>query len=209
MSELDKEIVRNFWRSKSNQKSNRWTGIDFLDYEVKFIGDLLKSAPPSISILDLGSGAGELSKRIQRDNDRLTAVDYEKNFGRFFNATQNQHFIQEDVTNYKSYLKFDLILLFGVVIYLTKSEERKIYEVILNCLAKGGTAVIKHQVSLNEEVCINSFSEELKTDYSARYPSRLETEVTLKSVFSHVEPLSYPNKFNRFENMKNIAYFVH
>jgi 2-polyprenyl-3-methyl-5-hydroxy-6-metoxy-1,4-benzoquinol methylase len=208
MSRLNKKVIRNFWRSQSTKTSNRWTSNAVLDFEIDYLRNLQQLVTDPISILDLGSGSGELAKSIQGDQDSLTAVDYEENYRRFFSDARNQHFLAMEVTKFVSDLKFDLILCYGVVTYLSESEELKIYELIRQHLAPGGTAVIKHQVSLSEEIYINTYSEDLKSDYSARYPSRTNTEQVLKTYFQRVNTLIYPEKFNKFANSLHVAYFV-
>jgi len=208
MNELNKAIIRKFWKSQSTQVSNRWTSKDLLDFETDYILNFRQQLTSPITILDLGSGAGELSKSIQGDQDALIAVDYEKNFRHFFSNDRNQKFIESDVLNFGSTVKFDLILLYGVVTYLSNSEESEIYRLILDHLEPAGIAFIKHQVSLNDEILIDSYSKELKTHYSARYPSRAVTEEILKTFFDHVKPFEYPKKYNKFHNTINIAYLV-
>ena len=208
MNELNKAIIRKFWKSQSTQISNRWTSKDLLHFEIDYILNFRQQLTSPITILDLGSGAGELSKSIQGTEDTLTAVDYEENYSRFFDVAKNQHFIQGDVTNFKSFKKFDLILLYGVVTHLSYAEELRTYGLIVDHLAPGGVAIVKHQVSLHEEILINSYSEELKSDYSGRYPARAATEEILKTFFYVAETFQYPTEYNKFGNTVNMAYLL-
>jgi 2-polyprenyl-3-methyl-5-hydroxy-6-metoxy-1,4-benzoquinol methylase len=208
LDELKKEVIKSFWRNQSRKASNRWTSDAVLDFETSYLMEKRNQLKNTVNILDLGSGAGELSKSIQKPGDFLTAVDYEENFSRFFEKRDNQTFQATDLTEFESQERFDLILLFGVVNYLTKEEESKVYRVIHEHLASIGVAIIKHQVSYTDEIIINTYSNELESQYSARYPSHKEQVTELKTLFGNVEILEYNQKFNKFEDTFQAAYFV-
>ncbi len=208
MSELNKQVIRNFWRERSSQPTNRWTDEGMLNFELSYLNVVLREFQEPISILDLGSGAGQLSKGIQRIGDNLTAVDFEEPYQRHFELGRNQVFCAAEVTQFKSLLQFDLILLFGVVTHLTKMEEERIFLNISNFLATNGVAVIKHQVSLKNEVIVNQFSPALNSNYSARYPTLMDQESKLKDLFRDVSILRYPAEFNKFKDTIHASFVV-
>jgi 2-polyprenyl-3-methyl-5-hydroxy-6-metoxy-1,4-benzoquinol methylase len=208
LDELKKDVIRSFWRNQSRKTSNRWTSDAVLDFETNYLSEMVSEFKNTINILDLGSGAGELSKSIQKPDDFLTAVDYEENFSRFFEKHDNQIFQATELTEFESQERFDFILLFGVVTHLTQEEELKVYRVIHEHLASNGVAIIKHQVSSTDEIIINTYSNELESQYSARYPSHKEQVTELRRLFGNVEILEYPQKFNKFEDTFHAAYFV-
>ena len=208
MTELNKPLIRSFWKRRSIEVSNRWTKDNFLNFENAYLTQRRPQSSKPIKILDLGSGSGELSKGLQKVGDTLVAVDFEENYSRFFMESEFQFFNPCDVTSFESNEKFDVILLYGVVTHLNEIEENKVYRKILNLLSLSGIAIIKHQVSLAGDLVINSYSDVLGQDYSARYPSHLTTEIKLNGLFREVEVLEYPNEFNTFNNTKHVAYFV-
>ena len=208
MTELNKSLIRSFWKSKSIETSNRWTNENFLRFESTYLSKRRPQDSKPLKILDLGSGSGELSKGLQKTGDTLVAVDFEENYSRFFSESAFQVFVPCDVTRFESDEKFDIVLLYGVVTHLTEIEEDKVYLKILNLLSHNGIAIIKHQVSLDRDLIINSYSDVLGQDYSARYPSNLTTQIKLNRLFREVESLEYPKEFNAFKNTKHVAYFV-
>lgn len=208
MNELNKSLIKNFWRKQSLRDSNRWTDSDLLEFEISYLTQKRPQDFKSIKILDMGSGSGELSKRLQEHGDILIAVDFEENYRRFFRESDSQFFTHSDVIGFESEENFDIILLCGVVTHLTTIEENQIYEKVSKLLAPRGFAVIKHQMSINKEFIVNTYSEALAENYSARYSSFLETEVKLKSIFQEVEFVEYPKTFNKFDNSKHVAFLV-
>jgi 2-polyprenyl-3-methyl-5-hydroxy-6-metoxy-1,4-benzoquinol methylase len=208
MDRLRKDVILEFWKNQSKKTTNRWTGTALLDFESNYLKERRKQFSGVVNILDLGSGAGELSRTIQQNDDFLTAVDYEEGFRRFFLQRDLQTFVTSDVLKFESESEFDFILLYGLVTHLTANEELEVYRIIHRHLAPDGLAIIKNQVSRSDELVINSYSNELKSEYSARYPSVIEQELNLKSLFGNVEILEYPKEFNKFINTFNVAFFV-
>ncbi len=208
MGELNKDVIKKFWKLQTSKPSNRWTGKELLNFEINYLNEIRSNLPDNINILDLGSGAGILSRNIQKSGDTLTAVDFESDYNRFFLQSKKQKFIAMDVTDFKSEIKFDLILVHGVVTYLSKEEEGTLYRNILGLMGTGGTAVIKNQIGLEQEIIINLYSNDLEAEYSARYPFRNGQEHDLIFYFGDIKTILYPERFNKFKETAHVAFLV-
>ena len=159
-----------------------------------------------LSILDLGSGSGSLSRHLTKPNDTLTAVDFESSFERFFLQEPRYNFIHCEVDKFISPQKYDLILLFGVVTYLNLQEEDVTYQNMKSMLSHDGLVVVKNQCSDSEEFIFNGFSKELGTNYSARYPSSFEQRDRLLRQFDQVEILEYPSWSKKYPNSNHVMF---
>ncbi len=196
------DVIRRFWRDKSLTTSNRWTGQELLQFE---LGLLRQVSPRPNSVLDLGSGHGDLSRAYASSRCQLTAVDFEQHFGEAFRG-KNHTFINESVTDFRSYERWEIILLMGVVTHLTEEEAAPLYRRIHDFLADDGKAIIKHQVGVREEVKFSGYSEALGSDYWARYPDFRKEQSLLESIFAVVDVLKYPRRFNPWPNTMHVAF---
>lgn len=195
-------VIRAFWKKRAELDSNRWTAPELLEFEL----ELLKSINPSpSSILDLGSGHGELSRSYAAGTANITAVDFEDRFRKAF-LEKNTTFVKCNVTQFETDRTWEIVLLMGVVPYLTGKEASDVYERISRMISDGGAAVIKHQVSAAAEKIFDGYSEELGKDYWARYPS-MEAELrSLRRFFHIVTPITYPDRFQRWPDTKHVAF---
>ncbi len=202
MSKLNKKVINNFWQNKSIQNSSRWTNKSLLEFEVSFLTGVLPVRP--ITILDLGSGSGDLSKAIKRPDDRLIAVDSQENFKKFFNFDKAE-FVNCDVTEFVFMEKIDLILFFGVINYLSNYEIIQVLTNIATLNNPNLQLIIKAQFALKEEHVINKFSQELDHYYSARY-LHFDSFLKVLEIFTEkYEIIEYPPEFNIRENFVHIA----
>lgn len=202
---LDAEVITKFWRYRSNTLSNRWTNLLMLDYEVNQMSKILEdySCP---KILDLGSGSGDLSRRLLKSDSQMTAVDQENNFGKSFFGDSRIDFVNSSIQDFNSEERFDLILLFGVVTHLEIPVEESSYSKIKELLNSNGVAVIKNQCSDGDSFIFNGYSEELGMKYVARYPNKIEQLNRLSKVFSKVSVVEYPNEFKKHPNSTHVMF---
>jgi len=202
---LNREVLRRFWANKAQTASNRWTGDRVLEFELAMLRHLV---PAGAAILDLGSGHGELSRKLCPPDGRLVAVDWEAGFSTAFTAPQHS-FVTETVTDYEPSALFDVALLFGVVTSLELREEEEVYDKISRCLKSHGVAVVKNQCANADEFVVDGYSEALGTFYSGRYPSRSDQLARLTARFGAVEPLDYPADLNPWPESGHVAFLCH
>jgi SAM-dependent methyltransferase len=198
---LDHGIIRDFWEHKSREQRNRWTSDEMLAYELGYLREL---APRPRSVLDLGSGHGELSRPLAGEA-RLLALDFAPAYARSFSAP-NHEFMAGDVGAFDTEERFDVVLLFGVVTSIDEADEPPLYAKMAGLLAPGGVAVVKNQCALGEEFVATGYSEALGADYSGRYPLAERQRARLLEAFGTVELRPYPPQFNPWENSAHVAF---
>jgi 2-polyprenyl-3-methyl-5-hydroxy-6-metoxy-1,4-benzoquinol methylase len=199
---MEKEIIQHFWAQRASTGQTRWTNSSFLEYELETLRNFELY---NTRILDLGSGFGELSRQLCGPNGVLYAVDAEITFSELFNQ-QNYYFKVADVTEFRSTKTFDLILLFGVVTYLTLFEENTVYSNIASMKDPSGVVVVKNQCSIDKEFIYDGFSAELGCRYVGRYPSIGDQFVRLKEHFASVEVRPYPATFKIHETSEHVMF---
>jgi hypothetical protein len=201
---LNEDVIRSFWARRASESSNRWTSSETLAFERRMLNSLIGNCS---SILDLGCGHGELSRSLANEECELLGVDFIPDYSRSF-TEPNHSFIISSVTDFTVNRTFDLVLLFGVVTYLTLGEEIKIYRTIDSALSVQGVAVIKNQCSVASEFFVNKYSDVLMAEYSARYPTVSEQCSRLQDVFPAVNVVYYPKELNVWANSLHVAFFV-
>jgi len=204
-SSIDNELVKEFWRKRTGLEDNRWTPTPFLKFEIEKVQEFLIDNR-KLNILDLGSGSGSLSRHLTKPNDTLTAVDFESSFERFFHQDPRYNFIHCEVDKFISSQKYDLILLFGVVTYLTAQKEDITYQNMKSMISNDGLVIVKNQCSDSDEFIFNGFSKELATNYSARYPNSLEQRDRLLKQFNEVVIVEYPSWSKKYRNSSHLMF---
>jgi trans-aconitate methyltransferase len=202
VGQLDQSVARQFWAHKASEGENRWTPEGMLEFEIQLAST---AAPHAERILDLGCGFGTLSRRLTPPQGQLVAVDWEPQYRAAFTET-NQTFIERRVTEFTSFSAFDLVLLFGVVTFLSEDEETALYSRIGELLSNRGAALIKNQCSRAEEFSFCGYSESLGAEYSGRYPNAVQQQTRLLSRFHEVDAVEYPQEFNPWPNSFHIAF---
>lgn len=202
-NELDTEVVKDFWKDRATFDTNRWTPGEIVEFEINTLTPLAENTN---RIADIGSGTGDLSRTLAGTEKTLVAVDFIDSYERVFDQ-ENHTFVVAQATDIPSDLgQFGLILLMGVVTYLSDTEELSTYQQCANLLASGGKLYVKHQCSRGEEFIVNGWSEELASEYSARYPSYDSELNKLHSLFEQVDVVEYPNEFNKWDTSFHVAF---
>jgi SAM-dependent methyltransferase len=199
---VDHAVIKAFWDEKSREESNRWTSNAMLDHEIAMIRSL---APSPASVLDLGSGTGELSRAVAGTDARLLAVDFAPAYARSFTAPGHR-FVASSLDAFDTDERFDLILLFGVVTSMDRDAELPLYRRMTRWLAPGGLALVKNQCSVGDEFIKTGYSPALDADYSGRYPDRAGQVARLREAFANVEVMPYPEHLNAWETSVHVAF---
>jgi 2-polyprenyl-3-methyl-5-hydroxy-6-metoxy-1,4-benzoquinol methylase len=205
-NKLNKGIIHDFWKARSQASTIRWTSKELLTFEIDYLNERLKSLNERIRILDLGCGHGELSRLITKKGDSLSGVDFIPEFSKSFKETDNHSFTCVNVADFVTDQEFDLVLLMGVVQFLEVEEELRVYDNMSRMLSTNGIAVIKSQVGIEDEVLINEYSDALKAEYSSRYPHVTQQSNSILKFLNIIEIIEYPSRFNHFSNSKHVAF---
>jgi cyclopropane fatty-acyl-phospholipid synthase-like methyltransferase len=175
-----------------------------LAYEIEYLTPLV---PAGATLLDLGSGFGELSKAVTPADGRLIAVDSEPGMAAGFAGDARFTFETADVAGYHPAFTADVILLYGVVTHLTVEEEEAVYDTMRRTLRHDGLAVVKNQCSDAEGFQVDTHSEALGTRYVGRYPSIAEQTSRLSLRFGSVEARPYPAELRQHPNSAHVAFY--
>ncbi len=207
----NKEAIK-FWKEKSrNNPTEKTIKVnpvnDYTQVDADFI---LKYSTPKSTILDLASGTGLTINKYYDKVGHITAVEMFEQFSKFIIKSPKVDIINEDISNFSTDKHFDIINMFGIVSYFNESEIRTLYSKYKNYLNETGVLLIKNQFGVNENVIVNGFSEELKTDYFSEYRFvDLEVAILKEVGFKSVQVVDiYPPEANRWNDTHFYALVV-
>lgn len=172
---------------------------DFSDIDAKFI---LKYANEKSHILDLGSGSGLIVNKIYPYVDKIVCVDKFKEFTKFIAKEQKITIYNEDLFDFDTKEKFDIISAFGIMHYVNEEEVQVLYKKYQQFLKPQGIFIIKNQFGINETINISGYSQEQKRDYYSQYRwIEREKEILISLGHRIVEVCDiYPPEANRWDN---------
>jgi spermidine synthase len=198
---VNKERIDEFWRRRAVIQDPRlatsFRNDGRLSHDIEFVK---RHLPENPRILDLGAGTCTLSLPLLETAREIVAVE---KFPGFLDKAPDHPRLRkvcDDVVNFSTRERFDAILFFGVVNYLTVPEEADLYRRCAEMLTENGCYLVKNQCGVSKEVVVDSYSEELQTEYFARYPAVDEQRRLLAEHF-HVRVVDvYPPELNRWKN---------
>lgn len=204
---LDKDKIHAFWESRTSVENPRlatnYRDDGRLRIDVALVREHLKE---NATILDLGAGTCTLASELFPFVKRIVAVEKFAGFLESADDVPKLEKVCSDVTEFQTNEKFDAILLFGVVNFLTNAEAQRLYSNCARMLTEDGVLIVKHQCGVKEEIVVDKYSDELQTHYNARYPSVGEERALLQEHFQTEVIDVYPAEINRWENTHFYAY---
>lgn len=177
---------------------------DFTDLDARFI---LSNTRPETTLLDVACGSGLILNKIVHNFKRIVAIDKFSEFTDCMACKDLIEVVHCDIQHFETQERFDVITLFGIMQYFTRSEATAIYTQYKKFLAPDGKFIIKNQFGVDGDVVVDGFSQELQKNYFSEYRS-IEAEVQLlKSLgFNAVEVTDiYPPECNRWDNTHYFA----
>lgn len=194
------EFYNKLAKNNPNKKSVKLSpSNDFTTYDAEFI---LKYSNTETEILDLASGTGLTLEKIIDKVKSIIAVELFKEFSDLIIKHNNIHVINADIKEFDINQKFDLITLFGIMQYYNISEAKEIYQKYKQLLKENGKIIIKNQFGVQEDVVVNGFSENLKSDYFSEYRWIEKEKEILRSIgFKNIDHFDiYPSECNKWDN---------
>ncbi len=201
------QTIDNFFRKRFNIKDNyiasRYTNNDRAYYDVEFIKKYINQMS---RILDLGCGTGILEEPLAPLVANIVGVDkYQEFIDRAFQAP-NIQYIASSFKDLQLEGNFDLILLFGLTMYLSDEELLDLFAKVSNVMGKNSAFIIKNQFGINEEVIVNNFSDNLQCFYYAKYRKLADMcKMIINSGFSCEVIDIYPAYINKYDNTHEYA----
>jgi len=150
----------------------------------------------------LGSGSGLIINKLYEKVAHIDAVELFETFSRFIEKTSKISVFNQNITEFYSTKKYDLITVFGTMHHFNEQESTAIYEKYYDMLKINGKLIIKNQFGTNDDVIVEGYSEELKTNYFAHYRyTKKEEEILLKIGYHNIKFHDiYPPECNRWNN---------
>jgi len=201
---MENKKAFDFWSSKAENTT------DAKDLKLNPINDhtqmdadfILKYADKTTSILDLGTGTGLIVNKIYDKIGKITCVEPFEGFTKYIARSENIKVEHQTLMGFEPSETFDLITVFGVMHYFNEKESIEIYKKYFPALKKGGRLIVKNQFGVSEDVIVDGYSEEQKTDYFASY-RHIDKEVKILETigYKNLEVVDiYPPECNRWEN---------
>lgn len=201
---MDNNKALEFWKtlasSNPDEKTVKVNPINDLTHiDANFI---LRYVNENTDILDLASGTGLTINRLYDKVRHIDAVELFPEFSKFIKSNPKITVINQDIVEFQTEKKYDIITMFGIVSYFNEEDIKKIYYKYFDTLKPGGKLIVKSQFGVKEDVEVSGFSQELQKDYFSLY-RHLEKEVKiLESVgYKNIDVVDiYPPENNRWDN---------
>jgi cyclopropane fatty-acyl-phospholipid synthase-like methyltransferase len=198
---MDSEKIQTFWRARTSIDDPRIATNLRVDGRLELDASFVKSNWKAHgSVLDLGAGTCTLAGLLHAESSVWVAVDKYPEFLAKAPVHASIETVSCDVRTFIRPEKFDNLLLFGVVNYLSAEEEADLYRNCSTMIADDGVFLVKNQCGLEAEVVVDHFSTDLGCNYHARYPSVKEQRELLEEHFLTELVDVYPPSLNRWEN---------
>ena len=193
-----REFINQFWESRTHVSdgliATHFKADNTHDRDFELVSNLVTS---DSVVCDLGAGTCIIAARLAPLVRRVVAIDKFAGFLESAPKIDNLTVCAADISDYKSEVTFDQILLFGVITYFDEEESYAIYRRCLDMLKPNGKLIVKHQCGIAEDVNIDRFSEQVGGRYVAFYRHREKEIQILENIFSHVEVIDiYPAENN-------------
>lgn len=207
---LDKEKIDNFWQRRAALSDPRiathFKHDTALEFDIALVRKFLLT---QAHVLDLGCGTGAIAKSIAAECAYIRAVDKVSQFLDYCSVHKNISVLEADIASYHDEHKYDLVLIFGVMNYLTEIESKAVYRNCYDMLKPGGVLIVKHACGINEDVFIDKFSTEIDDWYHAIYRHYKTERQLLNQVFTQLEMIDiYPPELNKWPNTHYYAFIA-
>ncbi len=206
-----KETMDNWFKSRfsieNNYEVSRHSVNNRIDYDMDLIS---KHSNRDSSVLDMGCGTGVIEERLCDCVKYIKAIDKYQEFIERAKSSSNVEYEKHDVVTYVENRLYDLILLFGVTIYLLDEEME---ELLANCnkmMDDNSTLIIKNQWSTSDEdfVVDKQYSESNTNKYFGIYRSVKKMQELLTNQgfnFDLVDLYPSESKLNLYSNTHEYA----
>lgn len=187
-------IVRTFYQTitATADVSIRWTSSLMLESDAKVILQAVASHP-GFTWLDIGCGSGDLQRHLAGRWSFAVGVDAEPTMSRFWPVGPASEFAATPSTELEFAASVDLLTGFGLFTCINVAEEIELLE---KACGWSSITIFMHQVAHEKEKVVSGYSEALKSEYWARYPSCEDQVHRLSKFWESVEMVRYPDELN-------------
>jgi len=204
---MKKHIIDSFFKSRF-QIDDRYEAVRYrinnrLDYDMALIENFVT---PQSKVLDLGCGTGIIEDRLESKAAFIRGVDKYQEFLSKAKTSEKVEYTVGDVADYRDDLIYDVILIFGVLIYLSADECEKTLRNCKSMLSEDGVLIIKNQFGVDGKVVVDRYSEELNSNYYAEYHKLVDMLALLDRLEFQTDVVDiYPPELNRWTNTHEYA----
>ncbi len=189
---IDYRKTKQFWTAQAHKHAGNLTGSSGnLEYDAtlrelknRLEREKIASAldlTEDMNVLDLGAGAGLWSAFFALQCKTVYAVEYVEKFielGKKRMAEKgitNVFFVHNSAQGFSTEMKFDLIFISGLFVYLNDADAHKVLSNVRVCAKAGARLLVRDGTGLTGRYEINDrYSEYLGAHYSALYRTRDE-----------------------------------
>ena len=204
--DINHDVIKNFWSKRAameDETASRLGDDVRINYDFSLICQYIDE---NSTVLDLGCGNCGLTNKLEPIVKSIVAVDKFDGFLKYCKKSPKISTVVSDVLEFYSDNRFDVILIFGVLNYVTREQALSVYERCKDMLSSDGIMIIKHQMGVSEDVVVNSFSEALNQNYSASYRHVKQEVIDMEKAGFDVEVVDiYPRKLNKWDNTHHYA----
>jgi len=204
---MDKGKIDAFWNRRANVSDPRlathFKHDNTLEYDIQLIEFYLKE---EAKLLDLGCGTCAITNYFESKVNFICAVDKHEGFLQHCSNSNKIELIISDIASYRDDRKYDCIIIFGVMNYLSEDDARSLYERCQKMLTKRGVLIVKHACGVEEDIVVDKYSEAISDWYYAVY-RWVDKEKNLLSEYFNVKIVDiYPPELNPWENTHFYAF---
>lgn len=206
----EKQIIDDWFKSRFSIEDNyiacRYSSNKRNLYDMKLI---LQYVDSMSKVLDLGCGTGVMERELEKYVSYIKAVDKYREFLERAISSPKIEYEQHDISTYREDKYYDLIMMFGVSMYVFDEE---LISILRNCqhmMNHDSTFIIKNQWSITEEdYTVNKeYSAENKNRYFATYRSlNRMSSILAQNNFSYDIIDIYPKEMNPYGNTHEYAF---
>lgn len=205
---INKAKVDQFWSRRAKNISDERIATHFKrdDSHIFDLRLVEKYITTKSAVLDLACGTCYIANRLVDKVKFIKAVDKFGEFLKFAKKVDKLVTVEADIAEFKDSQKYDVILLFGIMVFFDEKATVAIYKKCRNLLAKNGTLIVKHQCGVGQDVVINHYSPQIGDHYHAVY-KHLDYDISLLSRYFKVEIVDiYPPRLNPWQNTHFYAF---
>jgi cyclopropane fatty-acyl-phospholipid synthase-like methyltransferase len=208
MDTAERRRVEEFWRGRARVADGRVA--THFRHDAALLHDralVERLVPVGAAVLDLGAGTGALASALAPRSARVVAVDYVPEFVARLAETPGVEAVCSDVMAFAPGGRFDAVLIFGVMNYLSPEESATLYARCRGWLEPGGVLVVKHQCGVDAVVRVDGHSDEIGSHYTAVYRPVLDERRLLEDAGFRVRVHDpYPPELNRWSTTRFHAF---
>lgn len=205
----EKGIMDNWFKSRFNVENNYEASRHGINNRIEYDIDLIRQYATEVSsVLDLGCGTGVIEEQLANCVSYIKAIDKYQEFLERAKVSENIEYEKHDVASYVEDKVYNLIIMFGVTIYLLDEEVESVLKNCSQMMDEDSTFIIKNQWSMESEdlVVDKQYSDTNTNSYYAVYRTISKMKELASNYGFNVDVIDiYPAELNKYSNTHEYA----